>query len=194
MKASPYSPQSPQMHINPPPLPPANHPIETPTRSQNPYFVYPKPTLPSPSNSTAGSTPYSPLLKQKLNFAGMTPKPIPDFTGTQIKNVVRVLKRRKMVSHGVNQGLNKLFYQLLPDGVICAYAAKGTPNSLPGSMHPASRSIQDTLKSDNKNELTINVTAVLPLKYPRTNLARKINYAKGTKKWTIAAFFLSVIT
>ena len=105
-----------------------------------------------------------------------------DFTGTQIKKVVRALKRRKMVSHGVTQGLNKLFYQLLPDGVICAYAAKGTPNGPPGFMQPALRSIEDTLKSDKESELTINVTAVLPLNCPRTNLARKINYAKGTKK------------
>ena len=65
-----------------------------------------------------------------------------------------------MVSHGVTQGLNKLFYQLLPDGVICAYAAKGGPNGPPGFIQPALRSIEDTLKSDKESELTTEVCII----------------------------------
>ena len=106
---------------------------------------------------------------------------------------MRALKRRKLVSHRTAQSQNKLIYQLLPDGMICAYAARGVPNCPSGYMQPALRSIQETLKSNTESELTINVMTVLPLKCPRTNLSRKIDYAKGTKKMAFVAFFFFVI-
>ena len=73
MPMTPYSPLSPHLHVNPP-CPPANHPILTLPRSQNPYFIYPNHVLPSPSNSTAGNTPHSPVVKQKLDFTCKTPQ------------------------------------------------------------------------------------------------------------------------
>ena len=87
------------------------------------------------------------------------------------------------MSHGTSQSQNKLFYQLLPDGIICAYASKGTPNGPPGFLQPALRSISEALKAGSETELVsdIQVTSILPLRCPRTNLARKIIYSKGAK-------------
>ena len=68
-----------------------------------------------------------------------------------------------------------LWYQLLPDGVICAYAAKGTPNAPPGYMQPTLRSIQKDLKANIDTDVTraIDVTSILPIKCPRTNEPKK---------------------
>ena len=59
-----------------------------------------------------------------------------------------------------------------------------TLNGPPGFMQPALHSIQNTLKSHSESELTrvIEVTAVLPLKCPRTSISRKITYTNGTKQ------------
>ena len=199
---TPYSPHSPQLKTNHPspavksppnskppsfihpsplqptsnpPRPPAAHPIKTPPRSQNPYFVYPdNRVVPSPSNSTAGHTPHAPDIKRKLDFTTLSPK----------NKVMRIVKRKKLLSHKTTQSQNKLWYQLLPDGVICAYAAKGTPNGHPGYIQPALRSIETSLKKKIDSNLTrsINVTSILPMKCPHTNISKKIDYAKGTKQ------------
>ena len=90
----------------------------------------------------------------------------------------------KLLSHGTLQKQNKLFYQLLPDGIICAYAAKGTPNGHPGFIQPALRALSNTLTTGSESELLndVQVTSVLPMKCPRTHLARQIHYSNNTKK------------
>ena len=65
-----------------------------------------------------------------------------------------------------------MWYQLLPDGIICAYAAKGTPNGTPGYIQPALRAIQKVLKDGIDSHVTyaIKVTAVLRLKSLEVNV------------------------
>ena len=83
----------------------------------------------------------------------------------------------KFLSHGTSQNQNKLFYQLLLDGIICAYAAKGTPNGPPGFLQPALCVISNTLTTGSESQLLndIQVTSILPIKYPRIYLARQIH-------------------
>ena len=89
----------------------------------------------------------------------------------------------KLLSHGTSQKQNKLFYQLLPDGIICAYAAKGTPNGHPGFLQPALRKLSNTLNVGSECQLLndIQFSSVLPMKCPRTHLAQNIIYSKNTK-------------
>ena len=89
----------------------------------------------------------------------------------------------KFVLHATSKSQNKLFYQLLPDGIICAYAAKGIPNGHPGFLQPDFCDISDSLKNGTETELlsNIQVTSVFPMKCPRTHLARKIIYSNNTK-------------
>ena len=174
LKPTGIPPRPPPNHGNPP-RPPANHPIKTPPRSQNPYFVYPNScSTSSRSNSTPGHTPQVSDIKRKLDFTTPSPR----------TKVMRIVKRKKLLSHKTTQSQNKLWYQLLPDGVICAYAAKGSPNGQPGYLQPALRSIEDSLKKKMDSDLTrsIDVTSILPLKCPHTNVSKKIDYAKGTKQ------------
>ena len=111
---------------------------------------------------------------------------------------MRNLKRIKIVSHGTAQSGNKLWYQLLPEGVICAYAAKGIPSGTPGYMQPALRAIQKVLTDEIDSHVTraIDVTAVLPLISPESNVSRKIHYAKFTKQidWCCICFVHDDVT
>ena len=77
--------------------------------------------------------------------------------------------------------------------MICAYVDKENPNDPPGFMQPELRSIQNALKSNSGSELArvIEVTAVLPLKCPRTTLSRKIKYANGTYNLLLLYSFYS---
>ena len=174
---SPYSPtnaSAPSKKVSSvtPPQPPvttiipASLPV-TPARSFNRNFTYPT----SNDNSSAGHTPYNPDVKRKLDFGAK-------------KQIVRSVKKMKLLSHTLNQTQNKLFYTLLPDGIVCAYACKGTPNGPPGFLQPALRSISEALQASSETELVhdIEVTSILPLKCPRTNQARQILYSNGTKK------------
>ena len=166
-----YSPSSPPIATNvKPPRPPATHPINTPPSSQRESFGHINNlNLINTPHSNAGTTPSQTVVKRNLDG---------DF-----KMVVRKFKRRKIISHGTAQTGNKLWYHRLPDGVICAYAAKGTPNGPPGYMQPALRSIQDVLKDGNESHITraIEVTAVLPLKSPEANVSNKNTLRKVHK-------------
>ena len=148
-KPSPYSPTNPSAahtsisSVTPPKfpaqviIPPST--IVTPTRSFNPHFMYP-----SSNNSTAGHTPFHPEIKRKLDFGPG-------------KKIVRSVKKMKLLSHSMSQSQNKLFYQLLPDGIICVYAAKGTPNGPPGFLQPPLRSILEALKAGLETELVSDI-------------------------------------
>ena len=90
----------------------------------------------------------------------------------------------KLVSRGTSQNQNKCFYQLLLDGIICTYAAKGTPNGKPGFLHPALRAISNTLTTGSESQILndIQVTSVLPMKCSHTHLTRQIHYSNNTKQ------------
>ena len=61
-----------------------------------------------------------------------------------------------------------MFYNILPDGVLNAYAAKGSADGPTGYVHPAMKAIVKEIdKHDNNgNTLThnINITTVLPMR------------------------------
>ena len=137
-------------------------------------MTFPSALVPKTTNKTAGSTPYPSFLKRKLEYGSNT-------TGV----VQRKLQRTKFLSVHESMTQNKMWYDILPDGVVCFYAAQGTPDGTPGFLAPLPKALVEGLSGDNsRSELLnrIHVTSVLPLKDLRTGGAKKKQYANGTRE------------
>ena len=131
--------------------------------------------VPKTTNKTAGNTPFPAFartIKRKLCYSS---------TG----KLVRKVNRGKLLSVTENSKQNKLFYDILPDGVVVFYAARGSPDGPTGYIQPLLKAFVEALSDeDSKWKDLLNrhhVTSVLPLKNIRTGLAKKLEFAGGTK-------------
>ena len=81
---------------------------------------------------------------------------------------------------------NKLFYDLLPDGIVCFWPARGSPDGNTGYLVPMMTALNAGLANNNSKWAGLlhctKVTSVLPIKDLNTGLAKKLHYAKGTKQ------------
>ena len=76
--------------------------------------------------------------------------------------------------------MNKLFYKLLPDGWIVAYASKGSADGEPGFLQPVVKSLEKDLAAQEDEgeglaELA-KVVSVLPLRDAKTLSPKVIEY------------------
>ena len=115
---------------------------------------------------------YALSLKRKLDYSS---------TGKTVRNVNRV----RLLSAQETKQQNKLFYDILPDGMVCFYAARGVPTGPNGYLAPLLKALGEALSSDDSKwaELLkrLKVSTVLPIKDQSTGLAKKFLYAGGTK-------------
>ena len=131
--------------------------------------------IPKTTNKTAGNTPFPAFamnLKRKLDYSSSG-------------KTVRKVKRGNFLSVNASMNKNKLFYDVLPDGVVCFYPAKGHPSGPYGYLAPLLNALTDGL-SDVTSKYSefperLNVTSILPIADLNTGLAKKILYANGTK-------------
>jgi len=136
------------------------------------------------TNKTAGSIPDINLVKRKLEYereeawkkvSACPPLPI------------RRLRHRMMLSYGATTRENKLYYHLLPDGVISAFAANGTANGRHGYVQPAMKAVNTMLREMEDGNpdpiaLNTNITKILPIRDPLTSRAKKVSFANHAKK------------
>ena len=142
-------------------------------------MTFPSGIVPKTTNKTAGNTPYPSFcrnLKRKLDYSS---------TG----KIVRKVNRGKLLSVKERMTQNKLFYDILPDGVVCFYSAQGSPDGPTGYLAPMLKALTDALSSkDSKwSELLKrhSITTVLPIKDLRTGMAKKLQFANGTKSMDV---------
>ena len=75
-------------------------------------MTFPSAMVPKTTNKTAGNTPFPAFarqIKRKLDYSS---------TG----KCVRKVSRERLLSANEKKKTNKLFYDILPDGVVCFYA------------------------------------------------------------------------
>ena len=136
--------------------------------------------VPKTTNKTAGHTPYPQFaraIKRKLTYSS---------TG----KIVRSVNRSRILSVNERMNQNKLWYDILPDGVVCFYASRGTPDGPSGYLQPLLKAFNQGLSDDNSGTWANllqrhKVTSILPLKDIRTGLAKKLAYAGGTKSMDV---------
>ena len=162
-------------------------------RSYIPTFTFPRDIIPKTTNKTAGHTPYINLAKRKVEYEQELGKNQSNYASkrTKVPKVLRSVRKGQILSYAATSAQNKLFYDILPDGVICAYAAKGYPTGLPGFLQPALRALTETLTQENRVaghlSSVINITSVLPVKDGKTNHAQQLTYANGKKTMDVQA-------
>ena len=151
----------------------------SPALFNNPYrpvYSFPSAIVPKTTNKTAGRTPYTNLAKRKLEY---------DTAANLGKKVVRNFNKFKLVSQQNIRNQNTLFYHLLPDGVISAFATKGSPQGATGYMQPAVKAFVRSLKdesSDHDNiSAEVDVTAVLPIRDMATGNAKMLRFGKNNE-------------
>jgi len=96
------------------------------------------------------------------------------------------MQHRTILSHGATTRQNKLYYHLLPDGVISAFAAKGTANGSHGYVQPAMKAVNTMLREiedGNPGPIALNTKSmtVLPIRDPLTSMAKRLSFANHTK-------------
>ena len=78
-----------------------------------------------------------------------------------------------------------MFYDILPDGIVCFYAAQATPNGPSGFLAPFINALVEAIALPSSKWAKLlerhHITSVLPLKDMRTGVAQKFYYANGTK-------------
>ena len=135
--------------------------------------------VPKTTNKTAGHTPFPAFarnIKRKLEYSS---------TGKVQRNV----RRGKLLSMNEQKNQNKLFFDILPDGVAVFYAARGTPNGPVGYIQPLIKALEESILDENSNWSELlrrhHVTSILPLKELSTGMAKKLNFAGGTKQMDV---------
>ena len=110
--------------------------------SFKPVITFPRLIVPKITNKTGGHTPYVNLVKRKLDHE--TNKNIDDSNQNnyetnqnKILKVGRYVRKGKMMTYATTSSQNKLFSDILLDGVICAYTAKCHTSGPPGYLKPA---------------------------------------------------------
>ena len=154
----------------------------TPLTVHNPYvkkMTLENAVVPETSNKTTGMTPYPTYdltLKRKLDYSS---------TGKTLRNVNRV----RLLSAQESRQQNKLFYDMLPDGMVVFYPARGTPTGPNGYLAPLLKALSEALLNKDSKWLELlkrlGVTTVLPIRDQNTGLAKKFLYAGGTKTMDI---------
>ena len=136
----------------------------------NSAFTFPS-KIPKTTNKTAGITPYPHDLKRRLEFPEASANP------TSPK---RKVKQTGFVDHTQSIKMNKLWYELLPDGVIYAFAAKGKPNGERGytgfAFTHLSAGLNDEDNEYHKVARNACIMSCLPLKDPLTLKAQTYSY------------------
>ena len=142
-------------------------------------MTFPSALVPKTTNKTAGHTPFPAFarnIKRKLEYSS---------TGKVVRNV----QRGQIVSVNEQKNQNKLFYDILPDGVAVFYAARGTPNGPVGFIQPMIKALEESILDDNSNWSELlrrhQITSILPLKELSTDMAKKLNFANGTKQMDV---------
>ena len=98
-------------------------------------MTFPSAMNPKTTNRTAGHTPFPTFLKRKLDYSS---------TG----KIDRKVQRGKSISVMEQKTMNKLFYHLLPDGVVAFFAAKGHPEGPTGYIPPTLRALLEALTEE----------------------------------------------
>ena len=138
-------------------------------------MTFPSGIVPKTTNKTAGNTPYPSFarnIKQKLDYS---------CTG----KVVRRVQGGRLLSVHEKSTLNRMFYDILPDGIVCFYAAQATPDGPSGFLAPFINALVKAIALPSSKWAKLlerhHITSVLPLKDMRTGVAQKFYYANGTK-------------
>ena len=130
--------------------------------------------VPKTTNKIAGNTPFPQIarIKRKIDYSS---------TG----KIVRKVHRGKLLSVNDQKNQNKLWYDILPDGVVCFYATRGSPDGPTGFLQPLLKALNEGLSDHNSTWADLlkrhHVTSVLPLKDPATGFAKKLIFAGGTR-------------
>ena len=78
-----------------------------------------------------------------------------------------------------------MFYDILPDGIVCFYAAQATPDGPSGFLAPFLNALVEAIALPTSKWGRLlerhHITSVLPLKDMRTGVAQKFYYANGTR-------------
>ena len=151
-------------------------PLKSPQATYRPVYSFPTAAVPKTTNKTAGYTPWVDLKKRALDFDG-------EKSTTKKVKVVRNTKKETIQSHNCMSNLHSLFYEILPDGVVCAYPARGKPTGPPGYAAPAFRLLGDYSSGifDQESERIaklMNVTTILPFLDNTTGESKKISWKK----------------
>ena len=82
-----------------------------------------------------------------------------------------------------------MFYDILPDGVVCFYSAHGSPDGPTGYLAPMLKAFVEALSSEDSKWSELlkrhNITTVLPIKDLSTGMAKKLEFANGTKSMDV---------
>ena len=138
------------------------------TPPKNPYvasFTFPSAIVPKTTNKTAGYTPFPNLGKRKLDFNAAAGG----------KSVVRKLNKGKLMSAGETKSQNKLWFRILPDGHIAAWAAKGSPNGPIGYMQPVIHAINNALQNPSSKWNHALVSSAISLQHYLSVILRPAN-------------------
>ena len=131
--------------------------------------------VPKTTNRTAGYTPYPThhLPAKRAQCFSSTGK------------TKRSVSRQRLVAQSEIHTANKLFYDILPDGIACFYPARGYPEGPYGFWAPAIRAVTEALNNEMSKWASLvqrlNISSVLPLRDPVTGQAKKFHFANGTK-------------
>ena len=135
--------------------------------------------VPKTTNRTAGHTPYPTFglpEKRKLNY------------GSSGKTVRKVSKQRLVSQNDMNSA-NKMWYDILPDGICAYYATRGYPQGPHGYWAPAVCACSEALSNQHSKWANLvnrlNIKSVLPLLDPMTGQAKKLHFAGGSKSMDI---------
>ena len=153
------------------------------TSPKNPYkkpsYTFPSAVCHHTTNKTAGHTPFVNMHKRKIDFnAG----------NGSIKLAVRKVNKGRLMSVAETMNQNRMWYHNLPDGHLCAWVAKGTPDGPVGYYQPLIHKINNALRdpADEFNEFmnTCDIKALLPIRDESTGEG-KLHYYQGTKFLTV---------
>ena len=142
----------------------------TPINNYVTRMTFPSALVPKTTNKTAGTTPYPSFdqnIKRKLEYKE---------NNTTDRVVQRKVHRTKFLSVHESMTQNKMWYNILPNGVVCFYAAQGSPQGQSGFLAPLLKALVEGLSGDDNRTGLLNhvhVTSVLPLKDLRTGGAKK---------------------
>ena len=128
-------PDTPQVSKSIPLPTPAKNPPATPVATPQ-FNLFPANLIPQTANKTAGNTPYPTmenLVKRKIDKM------------VNVSQLKKAPKLRKIQSFVNRSKMNKLFYELLPDGWIVVYASKGSADGEPGFLQPVVKSLEKDL-------------------------------------------------
>ena len=95
--------------------------------------------VPKTTNKTAGHTPFPQFartVKRKLDYSS---------TG----KTVRQFNRGHLLSMSEQMNQTKLWYDILPDGVVCFYATCGSPDGPTSYLQPLFNAFNDGLSDHN---------------------------------------------